>query len=202
MLTSFISRLVNGFGKSNTKLSSEQLEELVNSTYFDKKEIQLWYKGFLKDCPLGYLDQTEFTKIYKQYFPFGDPSTYSEYLFNLFDDDKDGKIYFNEFLKALSISSRGKVDEKLKWAFRLYDLNNDGVITEEEMLSVVSAIYEMIGAMISLPTDEDTPEKRVKKLFALMDKNNDGVVSEEEFKEGSINDKTILKSLQVYDGLV
>ena len=32
---------------SQSKLSPQQLEELQNSTHFDKKELQQWYKGLL-----------------------------------------------------------------------------------------------------------------------------------------------------------
>ena len=55
-------------------------------------------------------------------------------------------------------------------AFKLYDLDNDGFITREEMLSIVRSIYKMVGSTVRLPDDENTPEKRVNQIFQMMDK--------------------------------
>lgn len=38
------------------------------------------------------------------------------------------------------------------------------------MVLIVSAIYKMVGDMVHLPADEDTPEKRVDKIFNMLDK--------------------------------
>lgn len=175
--------------------------------------------GFLKDCPSGMLTKEEFQKIYRQFFPFGDPSNFADYVFNVFDSDKSGSIDFKEFICALSVTSRGKMEDKLDWAFQLYDIDGDGQISYDEMLKIVEAIYKMVrvlvsgmtvarltlqqvGSMVKLPEDEDTPEKRVSKIFAMMDKDENGSLDMAEFKEGSQKDETIVSALSLYDGLV
>lgn len=153
----------------------------------------------MKDCPDGKLTLEGFTKIYKQFFPFGDPSKFASFVFNVFDENRDGYIEFHEFLTALSVTSRGSVQEKLKWAFKLYDLDNDGYITRQELLDIVDAIYKMVGSMVNLPEEENTPEKRVNKIFDIMDKNRDDKLTFDEFLEGSKKDPTIIQALTLYD---
>lgn len=36
-----------------------------------------------------------------------------------------------DFVSGLSIILRGTIDDRLNWAFNLYDLNKDGCITKE-----------------------------------------------------------------------
>ncbi|KAH8151486.1 uncharacterized protein LAJ45_04691 [Morchella importuna] len=161
-------------GKTQSKLTQEQLAELQKATLFERKELQQWYKGFLKDY----------------------------YVFNVFDADRSGTIDFKEFIVALSVTSRGSLEDKLNWAFQLYDIDGDGEISYDEMLQIVEAIYKMVGSMVKLPEDEDTPQKRVAKIFKMMDKDENGSLTLDEFREGSQKDATIVSALSLYDGLV
>ena len=66
-------------------------------------------------------------------------------------------LIFNDFLYSF-----------LPGAFRLYDIDDDGYITREEMYSIIAAIYGMVGK--TEDSEGRSPNQRVERIFQIMDK--------------------------------
>ncbi|XP_012410645.1 Kv channel-interacting protein 4 isoform X6 [Trichechus manatus latirostris] len=205
----------------------EALELLEAQSKFTKKELQILYRGFKNECPSGVVNEETFKEIYSQFFPQGvlpcpigshcvelepptpliltctyDSTTYAHFLFNAFDTDHNGAVSFEDFIKGLSILLRGTVQEKLNWAFNLYDINKDGYITKEEMLDIMKAIYDMMGKCTYPVLKEDAPRQHVETFFQKMDKNKDGVVTIDEFIESCQKDENIMRSMQLFENVI
>ncbi|OZC06484.1 EF hand [Onchocerca flexuosa] len=55
--------------------------------------------------------------------------------FNFFDTDNSGIIDFKEFLLAINVTSSGTPEQKLKWAFRMYDIDGNVKILGKAQLN-------------------------------------------------------------------
>ncbi|XP_045457128.1 Kv channel-interacting protein 1 [Melitaea cinxia] len=180
------------------------LEELCRQTKFSKQEIRVMYRGFKTECPEGVVHEDSFKDIYAKFFPHGNSALYAHYVFKAFDVNCSGAISFRELLVTLSTLLRGSVYERLRWAFRLYDVDGDGAITRQELAEVVVAVHELLGRRAppgspAARLDDAKANEQVDRVFRKLDLNQDGVITIEEFLESCLKDDVITRSLQMFD---
>ncbi|XP_048874335.1 guanylyl cyclase-activating protein 2 isoform X2 [Brienomyrus brachyistius] len=114
--------------------------------------------------------------------------------------DQDNTIDFLEYVAALNLVLRGKLEHKLKWTFKMYDKDGSGCIDKTELLEIVESIYRLKKACHG-ELDEEcnllTPDQVVDRIFELVDENGDGELSLDEFIDGARRDKWVMKMLQM-----
>lgn len=54
-------------------------------------------------------------------------------------------FFFQDIVLVLSDLCRGPADKKLRWAFHIYDVDGDGVISRTELEDVALSISELTG---------------------------------------------------------
>merc|ERR1711892_722725 len=97
--------------------------------------------------------------------------------FKKLDLDGSGSLSIEEFMQGLShFSAKGDKESKLKFAFRIYDIDNDGLISNGELYQVMK--------MISGTNLKDTQlQQVVDKSIVLFDKDGKGGLNFSEFCE-------------------
>lgn len=183
----------NNMGNKKSKLQPEDLQDLMQGTHFSRKEIEDWYRGFMKSCPNGHVSLKEFQNMYSEFFE-GDASDFAMHVFRSFDCDKSGLIDFKEFMHSLSMTSRGSLDEKLEWAFRIYDIDGNGHISRAEMNEIMESVFKMYPRK-HWP-GKATPKERTDIIFNKFDRDNDGYLSVDEFKAGALEDPVLVVIMQ------
>ena len=90
-------------------------------------------------------------------------------------------------------------EEKLNWAFKLYDIDNDGLVDQREMAIIMQTLDDIEGVKSGEddgngnPDHVPTPFERAASLFAALDRNNDGSLTRKEFVASYTQRGTILR---------
>jgi len=150
------------------------------------------------------VDKTTFLK----YFPL--PGMMGERLFSVFDRDNSGAIDFQEFLTGMGLIYRGTLEEKRRFLFEMYDLDDDGVVTREElftMLSHIPSAFKILdasmegarGHSIELREDPQTIS-RIRNIVdsAFENKKEDENLTFEEFTRVVNKTPEILEIINVF----
>uniref|UniRef100_A0A665UJJ9 Guanylyl cyclase-activating protein 1 n=1 Tax=Echeneis naucrates TaxID=173247 RepID=A0A665UJJ9_ECHNA len=142
-------------------------------------ESHQWYRKFMTECPSGLLTFYEFKKFFGLKNLSETSNAYIETMFATFDMNDDGFIDFMEYVAALSLVLKAGVQQKLRWYFKLYDIDGSGCIDREELLLIIK---------VSM-----SPSCHFEALFVFF--YFPGELSYEEFMEGVQNDEMLLKTL-------
>ncbi|PGH04774.1 calcineurin subunit B [Helicocarpus griseus UAMH5409] len=150
---------------------SEIIESIVSASNFNRDEVDRLRKRFMKldKDNSGTIERDEFLSL-----PQVSSNPLATRMIAIFDED-GGDVDFQEFVSGLSaFSSKGNKEEKLRFAFKVYDIDRDGYISNGELFIVLKM---MVGSNLK----DMQLQQIVDKTIMEADKDGDGKISFEEF---------------------
>lgn len=164
-------------------LREEEIAQIQNETGFTPNQIERLYSRFTSldrgDC--GTLSRDDFLRIPELAInPLGERIVHA-----FFNESGCDRVNFRQFMHVLScfrpIKQNQTTDnrlntraQKLMFAFKMYDLDNDDLISKDELLAV---LHMMVGANIS----EEQLSSIAERTILEADQNGDQMISFEEF---------------------
>ncbi|XP_012271496.1 NADPH oxidase 5 [Orussus abietinus] len=177
-------------------VSSEQVMESITRISdprprpgFDRKHLE-WLERIFKQT-VGNdkeIKREEFTKIVMSKNPF-----FTDRVFQIFDKDNSGTISLQEFLDSMHQFAGKTPDDKIKFLFKVYDIDGDGLIQHRELQHVMRACMEENGMRFS----EEQVEDLTIALFEDADQANRGAITFEALKDQLKKHEGLLENLSI-----
>eukprot|EP00300_Choanocystis_sp_HF-7_P039541 c5865_g1_i1.p1 GENE.c5865_g1_i1~~c5865_g1_i1.p1 ORF type:complete len:197 (+),score=60.35 c5865_g1_i1:38-592(+) len=160
-------------GQAGSSLTAEELEALQLSSSFTTEELQLLARGFrrLDANRDGQLSKEEFLLI-----PELQMNPLVSRVVDIFDTNNDSLVSFEEFITGLSMFAvKGNEKRKLEFAFKVYDMDADGFISNGEL-------FQVLKMMVGTNLNDVQLQQIVDKTIMEADRDGDGKISFPEFE--------------------
>eukprot|EP00914_Ancora_sagittata_P031496 GHVO01063836.1.p1 GENE.GHVO01063836.1~~GHVO01063836.1.p1 ORF type:complete len:1053 (-),score=201.67 GHVO01063836.1:217-3375(-) len=155
-LPAFVTRAVQAVWNGGTASGAVEIQSKEvkgKLKHFDTDEIETIrkiYKELAGRSSHQCIDRDTFCQF------FSLPVLWARRLFKFFDQKSDTVIDYEEFILGLAVCCRGTKGEKTKVLFQMFDLNGDGYIQRDELITMLS----------NIPDLNDLVPVRVKRILA------------------------------------
>ncbi|XP_066601236.1 calaxin [Prorops nasuta] len=188
-------RMPDGTGNRYSAYVTKLMESLKKRTKFSRVELDSLYRAYKKLTNSGGqksigsslssdrsqimhnvegMDRAVFRKLLYDTFDILTEDVLVERMFCYWDRESEGAIRLEPWIIGLDTFLRGSLKDKMEFCFRVYDLNNDGFITKDEIFVLLK------NCLLKQPGEED-PDEGVRDLSELalkkLDLDHDGKIS-------------------------
>ncbi|XP_078495754.1 calcium and integrin-binding protein 1-like [Ciona intestinalis] len=204
-------------GSSNSRLSKEQLSEYTDLTYFTVGEINELFKKFesldkqrLREniqnrIPGAKLRELPEFKVIPYLYCMAEdcPRFHNPFLhrlcsvFSTYDEEKDEEedsLNFDDFLDMMNaLSDQAPFSLKAKYAFQIFDCNQNGYVDKEDVLEIIKHITKKRDGM----GDDGLNESLVQAVMLEADLDQDDMLGPAEFEHVLSKSPDFMSSFQI-----
>lgn len=166
-------------GNNNNKVdipNSNIMEEF--SQILPAEMLKTLWTSFSKKAKDGWISKQSFMDIMKEQLAINDYAEI-EQLFNAFDYHKNGLLDFRQIITGFAVLHQGSPDEKIKLAFKSFDVDGNGKLVPAELFMMFKSIATTKG----IRHQTKDIDLWVKDCFAKYDRASKGYLDFKEFKQ-------------------
>lgn len=168
-------------------------DEVVFESQEEETKWLNWIEGQLKNIAGGDGDNTEISlEQFKNALGLK-KCFFAERFFSLCDSNHSGTTSIYNLIATLAKVTKGTTAQRLKFLFDVYDVNGDGNLDIDELMTVLRSCLVESSVQLS----EDDLENLTLVLFEATDTNNSGQISFEEFQTELEKHPDVIENLTI-----